>query len=143
MANYRFPATAGEAVDVYVPDIGCDTANSEFVNMRGNYRWLEPPAGRWPGPGPWAPVDPTGHGTCVADKVAGYNYDVAKNASHIFLRLPVTDNDGIFNSGMRLVFEMMVTDIDARKSQGYSKLPVVSISWGSDNLSEAFQGILL
>ena len=153
LANYKFPATAGEAVDVYVPDSGCNTANSEFVNMIGSYRWLRPPAAAWPGPGLWAPVDPTGHGTCLADKVAGYNYGVAKNANLIFLRLPDTDNydgdddeiDEIFISGMLLVFQMMADDIVARKKQGYTKLPVVSISWGveNENVSEEYQTLLL
>lgn len=149
MANYKFPATAGQAVDVYVPDSGCNVANAEFVNMIGSYRWLRPPAAAWPGPELWAPVDPNGHGTCMADKVAGYNYGVAKNANLIFLRLPDTDNDDddveIFISGMLLVFQMMADDIVARKSQGYTKLPVVSISWGVgvEDVSEEFQTLLL
>lgn len=104
--------------------------------MRDRYFWLRPPAAAWPGPELWAPVDPIGHGTCLADKIAGYNYGVAKNANLIFLRPPDTDNldgndddiDEIFISNMLLVFQMMVDDIVARKSQGYTKLPVVSIS---------------
>lgn len=151
MANYKFPATAGQGIDVYVPDSGCNTANSEFVNMKGTYRWLRPPAAAWPGPELWAKVDPTGHGTCLADKVAGYNYGVAKNANLILLRLPDTDNldaddddiDRIFISGMLLVFQMMVNDIDARKKQGYTKLPVVSISWGVEDVSEETQTLIL
>lgn len=148
MANYKFPATAGQAIDVYVPDSGCNVANTEFVNMIGSYRWLRPPAAAWPGPELWQPVDPTGHGTCLADKVAGYNYGVAKNANLIFLRLPDLfdgddDDDEILISGMLLVFQMMVDDIVARKAQGYTKLPVVSISWGVENVSEVYQNLLL
>ena len=142
MANYRFPATAGDAIDVYVPDSGCNTANTEFVEMRGSYRWLQPPRGTWPGSEPWAPEDPTGHGTCIGDKVAGYDYGVAKNANIIFLRMPVDKDDDVFNSGMLLVFQMMADDIDARKAQGYTKLPVVTISWGTREPSPALRDLL-
>ena len=142
MANYRFPATAGDAIDVYVPDSGCNTANTEFVDMKGSYRWLQPPPGTWPGSEPWAPDDPTGHGTCIGDKVAGYNYGVAKNANIIFLRISVDKDDDVFNSGMLLVFQMMADDIDARKAQGYTKLPVVTISWGTRGSSPAFTDLL-
>lgn len=149
MADYKFPATAGQGVDVYVPDSGGDLTNREFFNTIGTKRWLRPPQGTWPGPGPWAPIDPTGHGTCLADKVAGYNWGVAKNANLIFLRLPFTDDDEIFNSGMLLVFAMMTTDIDARtadarRRQVPRKLPVVSISWGTKTgLTRQFKRLLL
>ena len=142
MASFGFPSTAGEAVDVYVPDSGSNAANEEFVNMKGNYRWLSPPTGTWPGSEPWAPEDPTGHGTCMADKVAGFNYGVAKSANLIFLRIPADEDDDIFNSGMLLVFEMMVTDIKDRKKEGYAKPAVVSISWGTAGLSDEFKEIL-
>ena len=46
-------------------------------------------------------------------------------------------------SGILLVFQMMVNDIVARKEQGYNELPVVSISWGIENVSEEFQTLLL
>lgn len=141
MASFGFPSTAGEGVDVYVPDTGVNTANNEFINMIGEYRWLEPPEGTWPGSEPWAPIDPSGHGTCVADKVAGYNYGVAKNANLVFLRVP-DDDEEVFTSGMLLVFRMMVADIQKRKEDGYTKLPVVSISWGTTGLSEEFTEIL-
>lgn len=143
MGNYKFPATGGEGVDVYVPDSGINTANLEFLNMEGEYRWLKPPEGTWPSAEPWAPYDPTGHGTCVADKVAGYNYGVAKNANIVIPRMPNDDDDDdIFNSGMLLIFQMMVDDIVARKEVGYNKLPVVTISWGTRGLSDEFTVIL-
>lgn len=142
MASFGFPSTAGEGVDVYVPDSGVNTANNEFINMKGGYRWLEPPQGTWPGSKPWAPIDPTGHGTCVADKVAGYNYGVAKNVNLVLLRLPEDEDDEIFNSGVLLVFRMMVADIQERKANGYTKIPVVSISWGTTSPSEEFTEIL-
>ena len=142
MANYKFPATAGEGVDVYVPDSGVNTANEEFLEMEGEYRWLKPPEGTWPSSERWAPYDPTGHGTCVADKVAGYNYGVAKNANLVILRIPNDDDDDIFNSGMLLVFQMMFEDIVARKKAGYNKLPVITISWGTKDLSDEFTEIL-
>ena len=142
MASFGFPSTAGEGIDVYIPDSGANTANNEFINMKGGYRWLKPPEGTWPSSDPWAPIDPTGHGTCVGDKVAGYDYGVAKNANIVLLRIPADEDDDIFNSGMLLVFEMMVTDIKARKAEGYAKLPVVSISWGTTGLSEEFTEIL-
>ncbi len=142
MASFGFPSTAGEGVDVYVPDSGANTANNEFINMQGEYRWLEPPEGTWASSEPWAPIDPNGHGTCVGDKVAGYNYGVAKSANLVFLRVPADDDDDIFNSGMLLVFRMMVEDIQTRKKGGYTKLPVVSISWGTSGLSEDFTEVL-
>ena len=143
LSNYKFPASGGEAVDVYVPDSGCNVNNEDLVTMRGRYRWLEPPAGTWPEVEPWTPTDSSGHGTCMADKVAGYNYGVAKNANLVLLRIPIDDDDDVFNSGMLLVFEMIITDIDARRQAGYSKLPVVSISWMTRDLSEDFKEILL
>ena len=145
MADYKFPATAGLGVDVYVPDSGVLTTNNEFLNMQGEYRWLQPLRGTWQSAEPWARSDPSGHGTCVASKIAGYSYGVAKNANLIILRMPSEEEtDDVFNSGMLLAFQMMVADIVARKRAGYNKLPVVSISWGTANakLSEGFKVLL-
>ena len=75
----------------------------------------------------------------MGDKVAGYIYGVAKNANIMFLKIPVDENNDIFNSRMLLVFQMMADEIDARKARGYNKLSVVTISWGIKGLSPLCQ----
>jgi len=97
--GYAFDSMGGQGITVYVIDKGINpnhpvsviklsivrkklTDFQEFTNMQGNLRWL------FPSNIPQNHVDEDGHGTCVASKVAGSTFGVAKRANLVIVKLP-------------------------------------------------------
>jgi len=98
VSGYAFDSMGGQGITVYVLDKGIYpnhpvsvtnyqesiklTDLQEFTNMQGNLRWL------FPSNIPRNHVDEDGHGTCVASKVAGSTFGVAKRANLVIVKLP-------------------------------------------------------
>lgn len=82
--DYVYYSAAGQQTFVYVVDTGVDPFNSEFrsgVIKRWLYTWDV-----YPTPDEVLSTNTDGHGSCVASKVAGRFYGVAKKASLIIVK---------------------------------------------------------
>ena len=82
--DYVYYSAAGQHTFVYVVDTGADPSNSEFrsgVIKRWLYAW-----DTYPTPSEVLSTSTSGHGSCVASKVAGRFYGVAKKTSLIIVK---------------------------------------------------------
>lgn len=82
--DYVYYSAAGKQTFVYVVDTGVDPSNSEFrsgVIKRWLYAW-----DAYPTPSEVRSTYTNGHGSCVASKVAGRFYGVAKKSSLIIVK---------------------------------------------------------
>ena len=102
LSGYVFDSMGGQGITIYVIDTGINpnhpvsgviilsivtkklTDFQEFRNMQGSLRWLFPPNE----PQNHDDADENGHGTCVASKVAGPTFGVAKRANLVIVKLP-------------------------------------------------------
>lgn len=80
--GYVYCSAAGEGITVYVIDCGADALNKDFGSGVIK-RWIY--ASGIPKTEP--EIDVEGHGTCVASKIAGIEYGVAKKASLIMVKI--------------------------------------------------------
>lgn len=80
--GYVYFSAAGEGVTVYVIDSGADALNKEFSSGVIK-RWIYTSSV----PKTEPEMDVEGHGTCVASKVAGIEYGIAKKASLIMVKI--------------------------------------------------------
>ena len=79
--------------------------------MRGGIRWLYLPGE------PQIQSDETGHGTCVASKVVGPNFGVAKNANIVVVRVnPINGNFQM--SRVLTAWAVVALDIASNNMQG-------------------------
>lgn len=80
---YAYFSQAGAGVRVYVIDTGLDGLANDFIN-KGGIRWINADDV----PGLQRDEDRvTGHGTCMASKIAGEYYGVAKAVSLIIVKI--------------------------------------------------------
>jgi len=79
--------------------------------MQGGLRWLFLPNG------PQNQGDEDGHGTCVASKVTGQTYGVAKRANLVIVKLP---GRTITMSQWIAAFAVVAGDISLRNLEGRS-----------------------
>ena len=79
---YVYYSAAGEGINVYVIETGVDALNKEFSSgvIKG---WIHTSSV----PRTTPETDLEGHGTCIASKVAGIKYGVAKKASLIMVKI--------------------------------------------------------
>lgn len=80
--SYVYYSAAGEGINVYVIDTGADAQNKDFSSGVIK-RWIHTSSV----PRIVPDMDLEGHGTCVASKVAGIEYGVAKKASLIMVKI--------------------------------------------------------
>ena len=80
--GYAYYSAAGEGINVYVIETGADARNKDFSSGVIK-RWIYTSSV----PRTEPEVDWEGHGTCVASKVAGLEYGVAKKASLIMVKI--------------------------------------------------------
>lgn len=80
--GYVYYSAAGEGITVYVIDTGVDALNKEFSSGVIK-RWIHTSSV----PRTEPEMDLEGHGTCIASKVAGIKYGVAKKASLIIIKV--------------------------------------------------------
>lgn len=80
--GYIYYSAAGEGINVYVIDSGADALNNDFSSGVIK-RWVYTSGV----PKTEPEMDVEGHGTCVASKVAGIKYGVAKKASLIMVKI--------------------------------------------------------
>lgn len=80
--GYVYHSAAGEGINVYVIDTGADARNKDF-SSGAIKRWIHTSSV----PRTEPEMDFEGHGTCVASKVAGIEYGVAKKASLIMVKI--------------------------------------------------------
>ena len=105
--------------------------NPEIQGMLGGVGWLLPKEKFWNrvlNKKTLTQTDENGHGTCVASKVAGRNFGVAKYARVINVKMNL--NQGFKISDILRSFELIIKDVKARAtSEGYGK-SVVNVSLG-------------
>ncbi|KAJ5820587.1 hypothetical protein N7474_006178 [Penicillium riverlandense] len=162
VAAFTFLDYAGSDSTVYVHDTGMNLQDPEFQNpipliTRGAYRWLTPRASRITGlagqeiahPQMW--TDSMGHGTCMASKIVGERYGVAKAANLTIVPYisgseadgeddEDEDEDGIEDSFwisyMMAGLQAIVDDIDdQRKDKNGYFFPVVNLSYTIPKIS--------
>jgi cerevisin len=127
LPGYAYDSRGGRGITVYVIDTGINTYNEvrlahyqesirltrfqEFRNMRGSLRWLYLPGK------PHIRGDNIGHGSCVASKVAGPTFGVAKSANIVMVRVdPV--NDRVRPSSAIAAWGVVARDITLNGMQG-------------------------
>lgn len=79
---YVYYSAAGKGINVYVIETGVDALNKEFSSGVIK-RWIHTSGV----PRATPETDSEGHGTCIASKVAGITYGVAKKASLIIVKI--------------------------------------------------------
>lgn len=80
--GYVYYSAAGEGINVYIIETGADALNKEFSSGVIK-RWIHTSSA----PRTEPEMDLEGHGTCIASKVAGIKYGVAKKASLIMVKI--------------------------------------------------------
>ncbi|KAJ5894628.1 hypothetical protein N7495_006319 [Penicillium taxi] len=134
-ADYAFLSGAGSKVTVYVHDSGINLDHSEFTSpppkgvKKGTIEWLYPefdtqsvPEGNWD---PRPVFDPIGHGTCVADKVVGHKWGVAKGASLKMVPTIDIDSDFWMKAGLRTI----IKDIEKEREKDPNFIAIVNFSY--------------
>ncbi|KAJ5895022.1 hypothetical protein N7495_006713 [Penicillium taxi] len=134
-AGYAFLSGAGSGVTVYVHDSGINLQHAEFTLasppdvQKGTIEWLYPdfdlesiPWGSWI----TEPThDPIGHGTCVADKIVGQMFGVAKGASLKMVPVVSISSDFWLQAGLRTI----IKDIKKEREKDPNFMAVVNFSY--------------
>jgi subtilisin family serine protease len=120
-------------ITVYVIDSGIDpkwatndqiiiTTLQEFRTLRGSIRWHFLPNQ------PHRESDPTGHGTCVASKIAGPVLGVAKNANLVIVKAVQSASRFIYVSHFVAAWAVVARDIETAGLSGRAAI-ITSIGW--------------
>ncbi|KAJ5900088.1 hypothetical protein N7495_004832 [Penicillium taxi] len=131
LKDYVFLSPAGAGVTVYVHDSGINLRHNEFTTAsknlpKANVGWLYPSR---PDLNVEPTTDPTGHGTCVADKVVGHKFGVAKKANLLMVPwIDLADFDWM-KAGLRAIID----DIKAKRAKDPDFLAVVNFSYKFGN----------
>lgn len=104
--------------------------------MPGTKRWLFTIASDHVMDDPMFP----GHGSCIASKVAGPRFGVAKNANIVMVKLETIDGGSYSFSSIIRAFTLISEDIDAN---GLGGKAVVNLSWNCKCLICGVVGCLL
>ncbi|KAK2008088.1 subtilisin-like protein [Colletotrichum eremochloae] len=123
LKSYTYDDSAGAGVTVYVLDKGYNTQNSEYAGMAVKPRWIF--AGSQADDPVMDDLAHDGHGSCVASKINGPKYGVAKKASLVIVKAGPNVGDTL--DGLSLILQ----DIRKNKVQGQA---VVSFSRSLANL---------
>ncbi|KAJ5901637.1 hypothetical protein N7495_002165 [Penicillium taxi] len=130
MEDYAFQAGAGSGVTVYVHDSGINIDHDEFTwdappgVTKGTVSWLYPTLGllkKRPKP----ISDPIGHGTCVADKIVGQAFGIAKGANLKMVPFVDISDSGWMEAGL----EIIIKDIKAGRKNDKDYQAVVNLSY--------------
>lgn len=127
LIDFAFLDYAGSGVIVYVHDSGLNINHPEFTGQlpagvqRGTIRVLQPPNV------PTVDGDLEGHGTCVADKVVGTLYGIAKSVDLTMVPTSNLKNDDY----MLAELQAIIDDIKEKKkdAQNNNKFWVVNLSY--------------
>jgi len=140
LPGYAYDSKAGVGITVYILDTGLDqdhpvsitdrqwpimlTAFQEFRNIRleGRIRWLFLPGEP---DGPENETDDTGHGTCVASKVVGRKFGVAKSVNIVIVKIHPIDGR-IRTSRAIAALGTVAGDIARQDLQGRSVVCIAS-----------------
>ncbi|KAJ5908421.1 hypothetical protein N7495_001103 [Penicillium taxi] len=134
--DYVFLNAAGSGVTVYVHDSGINLQHEEFTTsapsgvQKGTIELLYPKTG----PGVTTEDlnaikkagDTDGHGTCVASKIVGQNWGVAKGANLKFVPLIDSGYDDTIQAGLKAIIE----DIKKEREKNARYMAVVNLSYG-------------
>ncbi|KAF3908782.1 Cerevisin [Orbilia brochopaga] len=130
--KYRFDATAGTGVDVYVVDSGITTSHTDFGNRASIiFSAFGQDGGR----------DVDGHGTHVAGTVASLHFGVAKNAT-IFGCKVLDDKGGGSDAGIAAGIDAALTSHNARKQNPGFRGSIINMSLGSPEPSQVIFNVL-
>ncbi|KAJ5601348.1 hypothetical protein N7510_010882 [Penicillium lagena] len=133
MATFSFMDFAGRGITVYVHDTGIDLEDPEFTEpidfiARGTYRWVSPKASEITGllgrQIPYVRDDRSGHGTCVASKIVGKHWGVAKAANLVVVPTIEPYRFEYILAGLQGIFD----DIHKQRKKG-PFFPVVNFSY--------------
>ncbi|RDW94302.1 hypothetical protein BP5796_00065 [Coleophoma crateriformis] len=117
LAAFAHDKTGGAGITVYVVDTGANPDHSEWINMPGEKRFIFLTPGD-------TESDPGRHGSCVASKVAGPKFGVAKNANIVIVKLPSV----LTMSSVIAALAEVGNDVSQRNLEGKA---VINISIGS------------
>ena len=104
--------------------------NPEISGMVSGVGWLLPKENFWKKTlgKTMSQTDEAGHGTCVASKVAGLNWGVAKRARVVVVKMNY--EQGFKNSDVLRSLELIIKDVNQRaRNEGHGK-SVVNLSLG-------------
>lgn len=125
--DYVYDDRAGVGITVCVIDTGANIKHPEWTGMATPGRWLWPKKTFWTTitGGRGSDTDWLGHGSCVAAKVAGPTYGVAKKASVVMVKAGILSL--VFSSYLLKATALIIEDV---KSKGLQGKAVVNVSWG-------------
>ncbi|KAJ5804843.1 hypothetical protein N7474_010730 [Penicillium riverlandense] len=143
LVDFAFQDYAGSGITIYVHDSGINMEHEEFTRdppagvVKGKVEWLYPKRHglkKFQNKKGKPTTDPTGHGTCVADKAIGQVYGAAKGAS--LKMVPFVDIGD--NDWMLAGLEAIVEDIKEQKEASNGAFfPVVSLSYALGHQSDS------
>ncbi|KAJ5570076.1 uncharacterized protein N7459_009506 [Penicillium hispanicum] len=131
--DFAYVNTAGRGVLVYVHDTGINIAHQEFTGTlpagvtRGNIDWLLPQKDEAGNPFPQVNSDEKGHGTCVASKVVGVNYGVAKSVDLKMVPLYDEEKSNYILPGLQAIVD------DMNDKDNKAEFFVVNLSYSLDD----------
>jgi cerevisin len=127
LPGYAYDSRGGRGITVYIIDTGINpnhevrlthyqesvglTRFQEFRNMHGSIRWLYLPGQ------PRIEGDNVGHGTCIASKIAGPVFGVAKSANIVVVRVDLV-NGKVLPSSAIAALGVVARDITLNGLQG-------------------------
>ncbi|KAJ5898817.1 hypothetical protein N7495_003561 [Penicillium taxi] len=127
LEDYTFMNFAGSGVTVYVHDSGINLQHDEFTQSfpgvrKGTIRWLYPYRSILDPP---PTTDPSWHGTCVADKIIGHKFGVAKGADLLMVPWIDLQDREWMKAGLRVI----IHDIKAKRRMNSNFVAVVNFSY--------------
>ncbi|KAJ5595505.1 uncharacterized protein N7459_001713 [Penicillium hispanicum] len=131
LIDFAYLDYAGSGVTIYIHDSGLNEIHEAFTGtlpagvQRGRITVLQPETTASGAKIPTVNGDPSGHGTCVADKAIGTYYGIAKGANLVFIPMADLDKDDY----MLAELQKIVDDIKAKKDADPNFFAVVNLSY--------------
>ncbi|KAJ5899349.1 hypothetical protein N7495_004093 [Penicillium taxi] len=127
LGDYTFMSPAGSGVTVYVHDSGINLQHDEFTQSfpgvrKGTVGRLYPYRSILD---PQPTTDTSGHGTCVADKIIGHKFGVAKGADLLMVPWINVKDEKWIQAGLRAI----INDIKAKRKKNSNFVAVVNFSY--------------
>ncbi|KAJ5574025.1 uncharacterized protein N7459_008452 [Penicillium hispanicum] len=137
LKKFVYQAAAGSGVTLYIHDSGLNREHPEFTGklkrgvQRGTIRVIQPEKTESGETIPTIDGDPTGHGTCVVDKIIGQKLGIAKSANVVIFPWADFSDDHYNDDYMLAELQKMADTIkeDQESNPDSDALPIVVLSY--------------
>ena len=133
LTDYIYSSESGEGITVYTIEYGLEPLNKEFITNAVVKKWLFAVGADRTTSDDFPLPTFRGHGSCIASKIAGYEYGVAKKAKLVVVKIVPTV------SSILDAFQLIIKDLHDRKKagemvEGYTVV-TMSSGWAGDIFS--------